>query len=348
MKQKPVIFWLKSGIVMIMIMIMIGGITRLTGSGLSITEWRVVGGTIPPITEAEWKDAFEKYQQTPEFKIKNFDMKLEGFKSIFFWEYLHRLWGRIMGFVFFIPYLYFWKKGYFKENGLAIKMFMVLILGGLQGALGWFMVASGLVDQPHVSHFRLTAHLLMALLLITYLLWLIYEVKIAGNDCEKKPLHPLNFLVKNLLGIILIQLIYGGFMSGKKAAYFYPTYPDMGGKMIPDNLWIEGGISNLTENVTMIHFIHRLLPWIIVTMFIYLIVKLKKLPADLLRLKSNLILIGGLITLQIILGIKTVVLDEGQISVFWGTAHQVVGVTFFLAVWWLWLSLTRVSGSKWL
>ncbi len=343
MKQKPVLFWLKSGIVMIMIMIMIGGITRLTGSGLSITEWRVVGGTIPPIGEEEWKIAFEKYQQTPEFILKNSDMKIDGFKSIFFWEYLHRLWGRIMGFVFFIPYLIFLRKGYFIANGLALKMFVVLILGGLQGALGWFMVASGLVDEPHVSHFRLTAHLLTALLLITYLLWLIYEVKIVAGETEVKSNHSLNFLLKNTLGIVLLQLIYGGFMSGKKAAYVYPTYPDMGGKMIPDNMWTAGGMSNFTENVTIIHFIHRLLPWIIVGLIVRLFLKLKNIPFDYARLKNNFFFIGSLLILQIVLGIKTVLLDEGRISVFWGTAHQVVGITFFLSIWWFWLSLTRVS-----
>lgn len=346
MKDKQVIFWLRSGIVMIMIMITIGGITRLTGSGLSITEWKVVGGTIPPITDVEWQVAFEKYQKTPEFILENSDMKIEGFKTIFFWEYIHRLWGRIMGFVFFIPYLYFWKKGYFKANGLNRKMFLVLILGGLQGALGWFMVASGLVDQPDVSHYRLTAHLLMALLLISYLFWLIYEVKMVAGATEKKTHHPLNFLLKNTLGIIVLQLVYGGFMSGKKAAYAYPTYPDMAGKMIPDDLWHEGGLSNLSENVTTIHFIHRLLPWIITVLLIYIVVKLRKIPSDFLRLKGNVILIFCLLALQITLGIKTVLLDEGRISAFWGTAHQVVGVSFFLAIWWLYLSITRVPKGK--
>lgn len=341
MEFKYVTIWLKLGIIMILVMIMIGGITRLTGSGLSITEWRVVGGTLPPLSEMEWKDAFEKYQQTPEFKIKNFEMKLDGFKSIYFWEYFHRLWGRIMGFVFFIPFIYFLLKGYFRFDHLSRKMIIVLILGALQGALGWFMVESGLVDKPHVSHFRLTAHLLMALLLITYLMWLIYEVKITNREVMKVSTHHMNFPIIGFLCVVLVQLIYGGFMSGKKAALFYPTYPSMNGEIIPDNMFLGPGLNDFTENVTLIHFVHRLLPWIIVAVFVYLWIKLKHLTRDYDRLKNILFTMCGLLILQIILGIKTILLSNGQISVFWGTFHQLVGICFFLTTWWLYLSLTR-------
>lgn len=335
--------WLKIGIGMILIMVMIGGITRLTGSGLSITEWRVVSGTLPPLSEMEWQEAFEKYQQTPEFKIQNFEMKLDGFKSIYFWEYIHRLWGRIMGIVFIVPFFYFLKKGYFKNNGLLYKMLFVIVLAALQGVVGWLMVASGLVDKPHVSHFRLTTHLLMALFLMMYLMWLIYEVKIINHEIMKKSTHYLNPQIVFFLGLILIQLIYGGFMSGKKAALHYPSYPLMNGKIIPDNLFLGPGLHDFTENVTLIHFIHRLLPWIIVLVFLRIWLKIKYIPSDSLRLKKIFFLIGGLLLLQIIFGIKTVLLSKGQISVFWGTLHQVVGISFFLSVWWLYLSLTRIT-----
>lgn len=343
MKHYNVILWLKIGIGMILIMVMIGGITRLTGSGLSITEWRVVGGTLPPLSDTEWKEAFEKYQLTPEFKIRNYQMKLDGFKSIYFWEYFHRLWGRIMGFVFIIPFFYFFKKGYFKNNGLLYKILFVLILAVLQGVVGWLMVASGLVDQPHVSHFRLTAHLLMALVLLMYLMWLIYEIKIVDYEVMKKSIHYLNPLVVSFLIVVLLQLMYGGFMSGKKAALFYPSYPSMNGKMIPNNLFLGPGLQDFTENVTLIHFIHRLLPWIIVILFVRIWLKIKQRPKDSLRLKKICYLIGGLLLLQFFLGIKTVLLSEGQISVFWGSFHQIVGISFFLAAWWLYLSLTRVA-----
>ena len=343
MNYKPVEIWLKIGIVMIMLMVMIGGTTRLTGSGLSITEWKVIGGTIPPLSETEWQIAFEKYKQTPEFIIKNNTMKIESFKSIFFWEYLHRLWGRLMGFVFFIPFIIFWKKGYFQPKGLTGKMFVVMILGGLQGALGWFMVASGLVDVPEVSHFRLTAHLLMALLLLTYLLWLLNNIKFNLNKEDAKEKDD-NFLSKSLqilLAIILLQLVYGGFMAGKKAAYFYPTYPTMNGQIIPDNLWANDGLSNLTENVTTIHFIHRLLPWMIVGLFVYILLKTKEKNNVYLQLKNNFLLIGTLLFIQIILGIITVLILDGKISVFWGTTHQIIGLKLFLSVWWLWLKTRR-------
>jgi len=343
MNYKPVEIWLKTGIVMIMLMVMIGGITRLTGSGLSITEWKVIGGTIPPLSETEWQIAFEKYKQTPEFIIKNNTMKMDSFKSIFFWEYLHRLWGRLMGFVFFIPFIVFWKKGYFKPKGLTGKMFTVMILGGLQGALGWFMVASGLVDVPEVSHFRLTAHLLMALLLLTYLFWLLNDIKYNLNqvDSKGKVDANLNKTTIVLLVIILVQLVYGGFMAGKKAAYFYPTFPTMNGQIIPDNLWTNIGLENLTENVTTIHFIHRLLPWFIFTLFFYLFFKTKKNKNVFNNYKNNFLLIGSLLIAQTILGVITVLILNGKISVFWGTSHQIVGLTLFLSVWWFWLKIKR-------
>ncbi len=330
---------------MILVMVMIGGITRLTGSGLSITEWKVISGTLPPLSDAEWNNTFEKYKQTPEFKIKNSDMQLEGFKSIFFWEYFHRLWGRVMGLVFFFPFMYFTLKGYFKPNSLTRKMWLVLILGALQGGLGWFMVASGLVDKPHVDHFRLTAHLLMATLLLVYLMWLIYDIEILEKKYYKTSAHSYGKHVGALVFILALQLVYGGFMAGKKAALFYPTYPDMNGEIIPSGLWVLDSLNNFTDNITMIHFMHRLLPWVVVSLFIYVYLRLKRNQLEFERLKGTLHFFVILLLIQITLGIKTVLLNHGSISVFWGTTHQLTGIVVFLCSWWLWMSLTRVSSS---
>ncbi len=160
--------WLYLGCVMIFIMVMIGGITRLTGSGLSITEWNVVMGTIPPLNGKDWSEAFEKYKNFPQYKLVNREMTMGEFKEIFFWEYFHRLWGRLIGVAFLIPFIYFLVKKKFKPE-MSKKLFFLFALGALQGIIGWFMVKSGLQDQPSVSHFRLATHLIMALILYSYL-----------------------------------------------------------------------------------------------------------------------------------------------------------------------------------
>ena len=209
--------WLYSGLFLIALMVIIGGITRLTHSGLSIVEWKLIGGTIPPLNDIQWQETFEKYQQFPEYQKINTEMSLSEFKSIFFWEYLHRLLGRLIGLVFIIPFIIFWNKKWF--NFKQKKQLLILLgLGALQGFLGWFMVKSGLVDVPAVSHYRLALHLITAFGLMCYIYWLV----LSFNEVEKKPNNNINKLSKWFIVALTIQIIYGAFVAGLKAGYLLP------------------------------------------------------------------------------------------------------------------------------
>ncbi len=212
-------------------MVIIGGITRLTDSGLSMSDWNLIMGTIPPTSEAEWIDTFEHYKEFPQYQQLNKGMELEEFKAIFFWEYMHRLLGRMLGIVFLIPFLYFWARGYF-DSKLLKRMFILLGLGALQGAMGWIMVKSGLVDIPYVSHYRLALHLLLAFILIGFCLWYALDLK------YKSPESPRNITsLKKWLWVVgvlfFIQMIYGAFTAGLDAGYLYNTFPKMGGQWLP-------------------------------------------------------------------------------------------------------------------
>lgn len=342
--SRPVIIWLFIGLVMTMVMLIIGGVTRLTGSGLSMVDWNLFMGTIPPLSQEEWEATFSAYQQHAEYKIINTHMTLEEFKGIFFWEYFHRLWGRLIGIVFLVPFIYFVIKKYI-TGPMLYKVGALFILGGLQGMVGWIMVLSGLGDEPHVSHYKLTLHLMTALVLITYILWLI---KLYSKEGVLAPKMNYYKTAQKWLGVYLIvlilQLVYGGFMAGKKASLFYPTFPDMNGMYYPDNMFVKTpSWLNFFENVTTIHFVHRLLPVLLLVLlgfFIAYLVRSEVTDARLRRLK-NLILLN--IIVQIILGALTVIYTEGKIPVVWAELHQVFGVLLFMLSFYCWLYMKRVS-----
>ncbi|MDB5192871.1 MAG: heme synthase, partial [Segetibacter sp.] len=246
---------------MLIVQVLLGGITRLTGSGLSITEWKPIMGALPPMSEGEWQAAFTKYQQIAQYKYLNYDFTLSNFKFIFFWEWFHRLWARIIGVVFLIPFIFFLVKKYFK-SWMIIPLVILFVLGALQGAIGWLMVKSGLNENDlYVSHIRLAAHFVAAMVLIGYTL--VFGLKLITPRSNFVHQPTLKYGAIILLALVVIQLTYGAFMAGLKAAPVAPTWPDINGMMVPDNMVTGSWANSLLHNKIAVHFIHRTLAYII-------------------------------------------------------------------------------------
>lgn len=247
--------WLLCCCFMVALMLVIGGITRLTHSGLSMVNWQPVTGWLPPLTEQAWEENFSAYKETPEFIELNFDMELEGYKSIFFWEYLHRVLGRITGLVFIVPFIYFmWKKHI--PRPLIAASAGCCILVGLQGVIGWYMVKSGLVKEPDVSHFRLTLHLLTAFLLFGCTYWTALRASNLSGFPGKY--RNIAFVSMVLTALLTIQIAFGGFLAGLNGGLVYNSFPLMNNQWIPDGFWfLEPWYLNLLENIDTIQFIHR-------------------------------------------------------------------------------------------
>ncbi len=252
--------WLFATIIMMFAMVAVGGLTRLTRSGLSIVEWKPVTGVLPPLSDQEWQVEFQKYQQFPQFQKVNSDMQLDEFKFIFYWEYAHRLLGRLIGFVFAIPLLVFVVQRRVRGE-LARNLFVALILGGAQGALGWFMVKSGLVDRPSVSHFRLAAHLLLALFLMCFLYWIALDLRSPLRS--RKRGASLKTLSTAFLGLIVFQIFYGALTAGLHAGHMYNTFPLMNGLWIPPGIGSMGVVLDYLENPVTVQFIHRSTGWLV-------------------------------------------------------------------------------------
>lgn len=304
------------------VMVVIGGITRLTGSGLSMTDWRIIGGMVPPMSEAAWQDKFELYQGTPQHIIIHPDMTLEGFKGIFWWEYIHRMWGRMLGFLFFVPFVFFVFKKCFDARRIKLLL-LAFILGGGQGLLGWFMVQSGLVDQPWVSPVRLTAHLLMALLLLSLLTWNRMEIAACKSDNlpSAKSGAWLKWGLPAVALLFVIQFAFGGVMAGMKAAMDFPTYPTMNGSWIPEVLWISDfGWHNFFENSALVHLVHRTLAVVLIAAASWVgWLGYKRLNAKWKFFFAGLLLATWI---QFLLGVVTVISSIGSIPVLYGALHQ--------------------------
>ncbi len=314
--KKSIGYWLLTGALMIVVQVLLGGITRLTGSGLSITEWNLLMGWIPPMNEVQWQEAFNKYQQFPQFHAINQDMTLSGFKWIFFWEYIHRVWARSIGLVFIFPFLFFiYKKWISKE--FVYSLLLLFLLGALQGLVGWLMVRTGLKDRPWVSPFSLSIHLSLALITYCYLIWLtLKQFELTPWPVSSSPtISWFNFLIA-LTGI---QIIFGGFMAGSHAALFFPTWPWMNNTFLPDGL-INTNISfikNFVENTTWIQFIHRNTAYLLTLAILYFwYIKRKKINYPMFHFLAVMVLI------QVALGITTLLLSVGRIPVLWGVLHQ--------------------------
>ena len=254
--QRALGIWLLVCCGMILAMVMVGGVTRLTGSGLSMVEWRPLVGAVPPLSEAEWHRTFELYRQGPEYRTVNPGMDLAGFKRIFWWEYVHRLWGRLIAVVFAVPFLWFLVRRRI-PRGATPKLLAMLLLGGLQGVLGWAMVKSGLVDRPEVSHYRLTAHLGLAVAIYGYILWVALGF-LRGPASTPAP-GP-RTLAGALAALVFVTLLSGGLVAGLDAGLAYNTFPLMDGRLLPEGmLALAPAWRNPFDNVAMVQFEHRLL-----------------------------------------------------------------------------------------
>ena len=324
--NKKVIYWLLTGCVMIFIMVIVGGITRLTHSGLSISNYKLISGTIPPLNELEWHDAFELYKQYPEYQKLNKHFDLQDFKDICFWEWLHRVLGRFIGLVFLIPFIYFLIKKQLTKPTIK-KTIILLCLGSFQGFLGWYMVKSGLVDNPDVSHYRLAAHLTTAFITFAYTFWvaldLIFPDKKAINTTFRN-------LVRLGLFILLLQIIYGAFVAGLDAGFIHNHWPLMNESQFMHNtVYIEQTpvYKNFIEGKSGVQFVHRILAYIVVITILIIWRKGSKLNLTSYQ-KNGINLLLIMVGVQFLLGVLTLIL---HVPVWLGVAHQ-VGAFILLSI----------------
>ncbi|MGZ3764981.1 MAG: COX15/CtaA family protein [Mucilaginibacter sp.] len=326
-----VITWLSMGVGMLMIQILLGGITRLTGSGLSITEWKPLMGALPPLSDEAWKHSFEKYQQIAQFKRVNSHFNLPDYKAIFFWEWLHREWARLMGLVFIVPFVVFLIKKKINHK-MVWPMVILFLLGGLQGAIGWIMVKSGLNDTNiAVDHIRLAIHFISALFLLAYLVWFTLKVSIPLSQIVYSPqLKQLNLV---LLILLFFQLIYGAFMAGTHAALSAPTWPDMNGVLIPAGIMAANGTLwyNLHSDPITIQFIHRTLAYVIGTLVIIWFFRAGKTPTDLWLYKFRWVPLI-FVAVQIILGILALLNSMFKTAIYYSVIHQFTGMLLLTSI----------------
>jgi cytochrome c oxidase assembly protein subunit 15 len=335
-KDKLVARWLFLGVGMLIIQILLGGITRLSGSGLSITEWELVTGTIPPLSHEDWLQEFQKYKNTPQFKLLNTSFSLSDFQFIYFWEWLHRIWARLMGVVFAVGFIFFLLKRYFHKE-MVKPLFILFILGALQGAVGWIMVASGLEgDAVYVKPTRLAMHFILAMGLICYTFWFALTISVNKKQIVyHKKIFRLTILI---IGILVIQLLFGALMAGHKAATFAPTWPLIQNQWIPEGWLNESPVFlNFIENKLTIHFIHRNVAFILVVLIIaWMILAGKQKTSKLLSATRFLPL--WLILLQAFLGILSVITSLKIVPNSWGTfewvaqLHQLGGLCLLLCM----------------
>jgi len=327
--SRPVAIWLLIGIVMLMVQVLLGGITRLTGSGLSITEWKPVMGALPPLNDQQWNEAFDKYKQIAQYKYLNSSFNLSDFKSIFFWEWFHRLWARLIGVVFLIPFIIFLVQNRFKKE-MVKPMIILFLLGGLQGLVGWVMVMSGLNEENlYVSHYRLAIHFIFALGLICYTLWFALELLIARNELVTN--LALRWFTIGLIALLILQLIYGAFMAGLKAATYAPTWPDINGSFFPHGGSPSSGALKLFDNPMTVHFIHRNLAYLITILIFIWFVRARKIKSNLFS-KTNWLPLA-LVFVQLILGIFTVINSPDPKALRWlGVTHQFIAMCLLLSL----------------
>lgn len=334
-KKRIVAYWLLLGVFMIIIQILLGGITRLTGSGLSITEWKPIMGAIPPLSEQAWQEAFHKYQGIAQFQYENAHFTLGDFKFIYFWEWFHRLWARSLGLVFAIPFIYFLVKKYFQKD-MIWPLVLLFVLGGLQGLIGWIMVQSGLNGSEllRVSPIRLAIHFISALILLVYTLWFALKLLIPTD----KLIPDVSIYRYFLWTLILLgaQLIYGAFMAGLRAATVAPTWPTINGDWLPANMFSQSWINHPIN----VHFIHRGLAYILFVLILFGFFKSWRLAqsanSTLLKRAAKWPLI--LVSFQVLLGILTVIsgprIVPGHFGIYeiLAQAHQLVGMSLLISL----------------
>lgn len=332
--------WLWSGAGLTFLILVVGGITRLTQSGLSIVDWDPIVGVVPPLSHAEWQEAFARYRQFPEYQKLRQGMTLGEFQFIFFWEYLHRLLARAIGLVFLVPFLVFWRRGYFSPP-LLRRVLVLFALGALQGFMGWFMVKSGLVDDPRVSHFRLAAHLGIALAIFGYCLWLVRELSVgpaALRAAEGRPPAALARWLYALGALLALQILWGAFVAGLDAGLLYNTFPEMGGRLIPGTAWqLQPVLLNLVENPATVQWMHRLLGTALLLASLGFVLSVRGAGVDARALRPGRAF-ALLVVAQYALGVATLLL---VVPVALGVLHQALAVVM-LGVWLVWLHRVRV------
>jgi len=331
--------WLFACCALLFAMIVIGGITRLTRSGLSIVEWQPIVGTLPPLSEAQWMELFEKYRLTPEYKQVNFGMSLDEFKGIFWWEYIHRLLGRLIGLAFFIPYAWFLlRKKLDTEH--AWKLGGIFLLGAAQGAMGWYMVKSGLVDDPKVSQYRLTAHLGLAFVIFAAMFWVALDMLKPQVCVASAYVRRLARWATGAAWLVFVMVLSGGLVAGIRAGYAYNTFPLMNGHLIPPEIMLlEPWYLNFFNNMATVQFDHRLIAWLLVLLISGLWVASREasVPSRA-KLASHFLLVA--LGLQFCLGVATLLM---RVPVSLGTAHQGGAVVVFALILWFAHELRRPS-----
>lgn len=321
-QNKAVATWLLICCGLVFAMVVLGGVTRLTGSGLSMVDWRPIMGVLPPLSDAEWQKTFEMYQQTPEFQKVNTEMDVDGFKGIFWLEFLHRLLGRLIGIVFAVPFVTFFVLGYIRKQEWP-KYLAMFVLGGMQGVLGWYMVKSGLVDRPAVSQYRLTAHLVAAFLIYAYMFWVALSLLYPARTGNR---HPWFRKAIGITTLVSVTVVSGGFVAGLKAGKIFNTFPMMGEYWIPPGVMaLEPGWRNFFDNPALVQFNHRVLA--ITTFFIVIAfwAVLRRLAVSE-RTGTALTWLLAVLIAQVSLGILTLVY---HVPVALAATHQGVAMLLF-------------------
>lgn len=335
--NKAVANWILIGIIMLLVQVILGGVTRLTGSGLSITEWNVITGALPPLSENKWVAEFEKYKATPQYLLLNTEFQLKDFKFIFFWEWLHRFWARLIGIVFIVGFVYLTRKKYLKKE-MVDPLLILFLLGAFQGAIGWIMVASGLTgDAVYVKPTKLALHFIFAMVLIAYAFWFYLQLIVPKNDIITAPKER-NYTWW-ILSLIIIQLIFGALMAGHKAATAAPTWPDINGELVPGYIFKDKPfLINFIENKITIHFVHRTLAYIILILTAVFTWRLTRINSNSKTFNRTKTLPAILVTIQVLLGIFSLVASPKIIPNHWGTfewlaqLHQVTGMLLALSL----------------
>ena len=318
-RPRAIAIWLFGVAALVFVMVVVGGITRLTESGLSITRWDVVSGTLPPFGEAQWAAAFADYQESSQYQMMNIGMTMAQFQGIFFWEYVHRLLGRVIGLAYALPLLWFWARRAIPD-GYKPRLLALLMLGALQGTIGWWMVSSGLVGRTEVAHERLAVHLVTALTIMAGCLWTALDLLRTDPPAQVRP-H--RWVVPFAL-LLLVQIIWGAFVAGMRAGHASDTWPLMFGRWVPDALVI--GLADLIDAPVTVHFLHRSLAWVVAAAALVIALRLWRAGAGMRALA-----LGTAVVAQFALGVATVL---SGVAIALGVAHQAMGALLVAATVW--------------
>lgn len=344
--NRAVAIWIYAGVIMLLVQVILGGVTRLTGSGLSITEWNIVTHALPPLNQRQWLAEFDKYRQTPQYQLLNFDFTLKDFKSIFFWEWLHRTWAKLIGVVFLAGFAYLVFRNYLRHD-MRKPLLILFLLGAMQGIIGWIMVLSGLTGEAvFVKPTKLALHFVFALGLICYAFWFALQLSVPAQ--ERVPDKGIRQWTRGLIVLLVVQLMFGALMAGHKAAPAAPTWPEINDSWLPAGMFSEQPLlRNLVENKITIHFIHRSLAYIILALIIVYTIKLRRLHAGVVLSVSRLLPLV-LVILQVVWGIVAVLISPHIRPNHWGgfewvaQLHQLTGMLLLLSL----VNMLYLTGRK--